>query len=328
MRFTRLLGVAVAALLAVAGPAHAAVTVQPGESLNSAILATTDGQVILAPGTYTNQVVTASPASPVTVTGPGAVLAGGIRFDGAADITLDGLDVPGLLVIEDWSTNITVRYSDIHGACISIRNMVRNATIRGNRIHDCWTGISLPGRVSPSYVSRDVLITNNVISDMLSDGIQASDVDRLRVEDNVLTRLFADNGVHKDGLQLAGGVTNATIRGNSVSYASQGFFLQDATRNGYYRGNSDITVTDNVAHDIADAIVQSQGVERAVFRQNVFCEARQGYYALWLRQGNTALPDGSRTRPQDTVVDHNVLGSFKADTGVAASVFSENVLGC
>jgi hypothetical protein len=294
---------------------------RPVATLSRALAIVPDRGVIrLAAGSYPAAYDQVRHAATVVVDARAATIAG-LQFHGATHVTVVGGTFTGLVKIDANglsrpSEELVIDGADLTGGCVNIRDKARAIVVRNSRMHDCWTGVSGPGRVSAAYQSSDILIEDNLIEDMQSDGIQFGDWNDVTITGNTIRDIRDPAGViHNDGIQFTGGTTGVRIVGNRISVASSMILIQPAIR-----PIDDVLVQGNTLGPNFAVTVQSQGATRARFIGNTMCGGVLG--GLWLR----AASDGGA--PTDTVVQDNVLSSYREMEGARAAVAERNVIGC
>ena len=271
---------------------------RPVATLSRALAIVPDRGVIrLAAGSYPAAYDQVRHAATVVVDARAATIAG-LQFHGATNVTVVGGTFTGLVKIDANglsrpSGGARHRRRRPHGGCVNIRDKARAIVVRNSRMHDCWTGVSGPGRVSAAYQSSDILIEDNLIEDMQSDGIQFGDWNDVTITGNTIRDIRDPAGViHNDGIQFTGGTTGVRIVGNRISVASSMILIQPAIR-----PIDDVLVQGNTLGPNFAVTVQSQGVTRARFIGNTMCGGVLG--GLWLRAASDGgAPDGHRRAGQ------------------------------
>jgi Right handed beta helix region len=294
---------------------------RPVRTLSRALAALpAGGTVVLAPGAYPAALDATRHAATVTVQAAGATVAG-LHLYGATNVSVLGGSFTDTVKIDSRglgapSSAVMIDGADLTGGCFDIRDRASAIAIRNSHMHDCWTGVSGPGRVSAAYQSTGITIEGNLIERMRSDGIQFGDWNDVTIANNVIRDIRDPAGViHNDGIQFTGGTQGARLIGNRISDASAAVLIQPAIR-----PIDDVLLQGNVLGPNAAVTVQSQGATHARFIANTMCGGKLG--GLWLR----AAPSGAAVT--DTIVRDNRLSSFQKLEGARAGVDAGNVIGC
>jgi hypothetical protein len=229
-------------------------------------LAGAGDRILLASGDY-GTFAGAMKSGEVTLTEqPGATATMALRFDPAANITIDGLTLTSVDIANGATKNITVRNSDVPGQTTLHTSQLRNANILfDTNVHrdfdtcsSCGEGrVWLPGQTpDPSGIT----IQNSEFRGGLSDGIQNGS-NATRIINNVFHDLKegSADGVHTDAIQLYGS-KNTLIKGN------------------YF-------------HDVPDAIMAPDGADHEIIEDNVVAaDLPNGYpFAVTLYSDDSSL---------------------------------------
>jgi Right handed beta helix region len=186
----------------------------------------------------------------------GAVVTMRLDFGNASKITIDGLTLTNVEILEG-SRNITVRNSDIPGQVV-LRDLANANVLFEHNVHRDWDKCNgcgegrifvTGGRNQPP---SGVTIRRSEFRGGVSDGIQ-NGAKGTRIIGNVFHDLGqgTQNGVHTDAIQLYGS-SNTVIRGNHF-------------------------------YNVPDAIMSPDGADHELIEDNVIAGDRGGYpYALTL----------------------------------------------
>ena len=238
---------------------------------------------------------------------PGAAVTMQLRFDPAANITIDGVTLTGIEIAGSATRNITVRNSDIRGQTTLRTGELQDANILlDHNVHRDWNACPGcgEGRIwLPESTSRPsgITIRNSEFKGGLSDAIQNGS-NGTRILDNVFHDLVQGtaDGVHTDAIQLYGS-SNTLIRGN------------------YF-------------HDVPDAIMAPDGADHEIIEDNVIAADPGGYpFAITLYSDDgsiirhNTLPDGACAfNLRCGIVS---IGSKDGDDAGHDTIIADNILG-
>ena len=218
----------------------------------------------------------------------------------------------GSLAEEQRAADITFANVEFTLGCLQARNFDR-LELLGSWLHVCGVGVSLP---EAPQESSSIRISGNLIERLTSDGIMAAAVRGLEITDNVITNIHrtADSGVHNDGLQLYGRVTDTVLERNVISDSEhQLIFIGDDVG-----PNDGLLMRNNLLHGSGAYAVQSHGTTRARFIANTIWDSR--WSALLLRASKKKTASGEFVVPKDTVVANNILAGLVLHEGAKAAL--------
>jgi hypothetical protein len=306
----------------------------PLRTVTAALAKTVGGERIqVAAGSYPKITDSKARTKTVTIVGAGqtSTAIAGLEAFGAQHLDVSGFTINGLVRVAGHPSLRTAQPAtdvDIHDnaitsgpneTCVMVRDAAQDIRIGRNWIHDCYSGIVGPGRVTSS---RKIAIIGNTIERNTADAIQFGNWDDVTITGNVMRGSHDPAGViHNDGIQFTGSSTHVVITGNRISDSSaQLIFIQDAVG-----PISDVLVQNNFLYDAGAVAMQSWGATGVRIDHNTIWKTNYG--GLWLRAGYQR-PGESITVPTDTVVTNNVVTTLKTMEGAAARAPQGNVTTC
>ena len=218
--------------------------------------------------------------------------------------TISGLDISGTVYIN--ADNVTIESSKITSAgyyCIQIA-----PGVTGTVIQDCEIdGVGTGNAGSNGIGGQGTFLRNNIYN--VENGITLQG-DNSYIEGNYIHDLNASGSAHYDGIQIDGGVSGATITGNTI--INQQGSVSAIMIDNYFGPVSDIVVDGNLLAGggftvYSDAQFNNYSITDIEFTNNHMGEGTYGYTMF---RGNSPTYEGN-VNDGDALVDQ--LGHQVAD---------------
>jgi hypothetical protein len=278
-------------------------------TLASQFSAATAGQTIcLASGSYGTFSGAAKSGRVTLRAQSGATASMALNFNGASNITLDGLTITGATLLNS-THDITIRNSQFTGFArmdgLSNSNVLLDHNTHNN-INSCNSGC-YPARIWLSYGSDSpsgVTVQNSQMIGGSSDGIQAGPA--MTILNNELANIVEGScsACHTDAIQLYSGSSanvGSTIRGNFIHDSSTGIVAFDGT------GHNDIE--HNVIWSMHSHGITIGGDKGSTIAHNTVRDVGPNAAGL-------DLTSKSGQQSVGTVVKDNILKSIALTNGV------------
>jgi hypothetical protein len=278
-------------------------TASPFATINKALSLSTGGQTIaVASGSYNavkdNKVRTLGVtllgygATPPVITTTGSSNGFALTFAGSQGLTFDNFKMTG--VVEVGSTtnsditavvqrtkDIVVRNCEITGGQIYLYKGAQNITFDNNWIHGSGYGFFDKGY---GLACDGITITNNLIEDMTTDGIQFGYWTNVLIDSNVIRRLYIVSGsLHNDCIQLSGRGQHIAITNNVLCHSGDQNLLIKADSGPI----DDVLVQNNLIYDSGEVSVQVSGTNNARFINNTIWNRPYGNDGMYLWGSST-----------------------------------------
>jgi len=308
--------------------------------------------VTLPPGSYPESGVTAKPASMVTVIGsPGAVL-NGLVFDGAANLTLRGLEcvaqprIGYAIGVVNGSKNIVLDGLNVHQAAGALDGYgvlfrgASNVSLINSELHQLTAGVQ--------HLDCDhVLITDNRIHDLTGDGIKGGGTSFITVSRNKISDLTTAPGDHPDAIQFwtineTVAASDITITDNDIRQGRggpvQSIFLGDETGLGFDRvritgnlcmggmwngiaaGDRGVTVDDNYVQGLTNNIDHGQNLSPWIIVRGSGVSLRNNFATGFLTDQAPGLaPSGNVTISNAAPGDYSAAEAWLKRRGVVVA---------
>lgn len=333
-------------LLALAGPLCAqtrTINLMPGSSFETAVEALQPGDTLVVhPGTYADSgrisiSVRGTAAAPVLIKGAdgqpkpvitrpaGAAVQNTINIEGAAYLTIRGLEITGNggdgINMSGAPSFITLEELDIHDVDVGInfRSSMNNITVRRNQIRR--TGIG-NGTGEGMYVGcndatcavRDSLLEYNWIHDALPGTTQG---DGIEVKVGSHSNVIRHNVIHNmpyPGIFVYGTGANPVnvVEGNVIWNCGEGIY---AVADAVVRNNIVIGSGTGLSLYSHAQVAQMKNVTAV---NNTLYDNNDGLYVRWGSVSNMVLANNAVYSPGKTAV--NAGGSFGAGATVVANL--------
>jgi hypothetical protein len=250
-----------------------------------------------------------------------------IVLSGSQNLTFKNIRFDGRLIIGNHpvykatqpSKNIVLSEVEVFDAgnafkCGVVIRESQDIWIDKSHIHGCTTGIGGPGN---SKQSSNIKITDNLIENLKTDGIQFGNWDNVLIQRNTIYFMMdrsakclaaanPRNCDHNDGVQFTGGSKNVKILDNLIAHSIFGQLMLIQPAVGPIE---DVVVSNNLIYGSGAYAIQTNA-KKLVFINNTVWQSRYGGLLIREFKALGRYNKEAPYYPSDGIIANNILSGI------------------